>query len=245
MPASVLTAVALVDAYRCAVSLNTKNWLEELFVQLFDLLLSSNLFFICRLRLPYNGLLFLDGILHLAVLLVHGVGEVLNTEHVAMVGEGETIHAVFLAFAHQIGHLRHAVEHGIMRVDVQVGEMQRNIVSRFRFLLHLFLLVKVCLHLDARRLNHIRIGGLEVIDELGIDVQVGLIQHAATDQFEEDTGCGLHVGRGVMGRVEVLAKEQVMELSQTRQLELASFAAGELAELSRLLRAGVDDLPAA
>jgi len=36
-----------------------------------------------------------------------------------------------------------------------------------------------------------------------------------------------------------------MELSQTRQLELASFAAGKLAELSRLLRAGVDDLPAA
>ena len=36
-----------------------------------------------------------------------------------------------------------------------------------------------------------------------------------------------------------------MELSQTRQLELAALATRELAELSRLLRAGVDDLPAA
>ena len=89
------------------------------------------------------------------------------------------------------------------------------------------------------------IGSLEVVDELGIDMQVGLIQHATTDQFEEDTRSSLHIGTGVMGRVEVLAKQQVMELSQTRQLELAALATRELAELSRLLRAGVDDLPAA
>ena len=76
-------------------------------------------------------------------------------------------------------------------------------------------------------------------------MQVGLIQHTTTDQFEEDAGRGLHVGTGVVGRVEVLAKQQVMELAQTRQLELAALAARELAELGRLLRAGVDDLPTA
>ena len=118
MPTSVLTTVALVDTDGGAVGLNAEDRLEELLIQLFDLLLGGNLFFISRLRLPDNSLLFLDGILHLAVLLVHRIGEVLDTEHIAMVGEGEAIHAVFLAFAHQIRHFRHAVEHGIVRVDM-------------------------------------------------------------------------------------------------------------------------------
>ena len=94
--------------------------------------------------------------------------------------------------------------------------MLGNIVARFGLLLHLFLLIKVRLHLDARRLDHIGVGGLEVIDELSVDMQVDLIQHATTDQFEEDARGGLNIGTGVMGRVEVLAKQQVMELSQTR-----------------------------
>ena len=88
-----------------------------------------------------------------------------------------------------------------------MSEVLRNIVTHFGLLLHLFLLVKVRLHLDARRLNHIRIGSLEVVDELGIDMQVGLIQHATTDQFEEDTRSSLHIGTGIVCRVEVLAKQ--------------------------------------
>ena len=124
-----------------------------------------------------------------------------------------------------------------------MGEVLWNIVAHFRLLLHFFLIIKVCLHLDARRLDHIRVSGLEVINELNVNMQVGLIQHATTDQFEEDARGGLHIGTGIVCRVEVLAKQQVMELSQTRQFELAALATGELAELSRLLRAGVDDLP--
>ena len=213
MPATVLTAIAFVDTDGGAISLDAEDWFEKLLVQFFDLLLRSDLFLLGRLWLLDNSLLFLDGIFHLTVLLVHRIGEILDAEHIAMVGEGEAIHAVFLAFGHQVGHLRHAVEHGIVRVDVQMREVLRDIIAHFWLFLPYFLLVKVRLHLDASGLYHIGVGGLEVFDELGIDMQVGLIQHATTDQFEEDAGRGLHVGTCVMSRIEILAKQQVMELS--------------------------------
>ena len=114
VPASVLSAITLVNADRRTIGFYSVNRLEELLVQFFDLLLRGNLFFLGRFRLCDDSLLLLDGILHLAVFLVHCVSKVLDTEHVAMVGKGEAIHAVFLTLGHQIRHLRHAVEHGIM-----------------------------------------------------------------------------------------------------------------------------------
>ena len=168
MPATVLTAVAFVDADRRAIGFNAINRLEKLFIQLFDLFLGSNLFLIGRFRLCDNSLLLLDGILHLAVFLVHRVGEILDTEHIAMVSEGKAVHTVFLALCHQIGHLRHTVEHGIMRVDMQMGEMLRQIIAHFRHFFCFFLFYDR-LKGDASGLNHLRIGGLEVLDKLGIN----------------------------------------------------------------------------
>ena len=131
-----------------------------------------------------------------------------------------------------------------MRVDVQMGEILRDIITDFRhrLLLH-FLIVKVGLHLDARRLNHIGIGGIEVGNELGINAQVIFVNHAATNQFEENTRRGLHIGGSIVCRVELLTKQDLVDFFQFRELELTIFAARKLAKLGGFLRAGVNNLP--
>ena len=244
MPAPVLSAIPLIDADGSAIGLNSVNRFEKLLVQFFDLLLSGNLFFFGRFRLCDDSLLLLDGVFHLAVFLVHRIGEILDTEHIAVVGEGEAIHAIFLAFLHQIRHFRHAIEHGIMRMDVQMREMLRHIVSDFRhrFLLH-FLIIEIGFNFDSCWLNHIGIGGFEVGNELGINAQVIFVNHAATNQFEENTRRSLHISGSIVRRVELLAKQDLVDFFQFRELELTIFAARKLAKLGGFLRAGVNNLP--
>ena len=259
MVSAVLTAVTLVDANGCTVGLNAINRLEKLSFQLVvehgvaygKMLFSAAADEITKKILDeqscditidsdyaVTGVLLLDGILHLTVLLVHRVSEVLNAEHVAMVGKGEAVHAVFLAFRHQVGHLRHAVEHGIVRVDVQVGEVLWDIVADFGNLIGFFL-INNWLKGDACGLDHLGIGSFEVVDELCVHAEVIGIQDATTHQFEEHAGGSLHVGGGIVGIAELLTEENLVELLQAWQFELAALAAGQLAELGGLLGAGV------
>ena len=195
MPSTDLTAIALVDADGRTIRLDTENRLEELLVQFLNLFLSRNLFLLSGFWFFDNGLLFLDGILHFAVFLVHRIGQVFDTKHIAMVGEGNAIHPVFLAFRNQIGHFRHAVEHGIMRVDMQVGEVHRDIVAKFRLVVNfLFVSIIVGYDHDFRRLNHIGIGRTEIGHELWADTQSLLVDDAATHQLQENASRGLNVG---------------------------------------------------
>ena len=70
------------------------------------------------------GLLFkvLYGTAGLAVFLADVVEEFLDAEHVAVVGEGNAGHAVGHGFVDQGVDRCLAVEHGVLRVDVEVCE---------------------------------------------------------------------------------------------------------------------------
>ncbi len=56
------------------------------------------------------------------------VDEFHDPVHVAMVGDGHGIHAVFLGLFHQGGYLAGSVEHGIERMQVKVGEIGHLVV---------------------------------------------------------------------------------------------------------------------
>ena len=47
----------------------------------------------------------------------------LDAEHIAMVGNGHRIHAVGYGFVNQRGYLRRTIEGGVLRMNVQVCEM--------------------------------------------------------------------------------------------------------------------------
>ena len=131
------------------------------------------------------------------------VGELLDTEHVAMVCQGHGIHAVFEAFVHQVGHFRHTVEDGVMRVDVEMGEVLGNIVARLldflTLVLSLFLLVEVARDDDIGRLDRRRIRLTEIHEELLRLRNFRTSQHPNANEFEKHSGSGLHIGGGVVG----------------------------------------------
>ena len=125
-------------------------------------------------------------------------------------------------------------------------EMLRDIITGFRhrLLLH-FLIVEIGFNFDSCWLNHIGIGGFEIGNELGINAQVIFVNHAATNQFEENTRRSLHIGGSIVRRVELLTKQDLVDFFQLGELELTIFAARKLAKIGGLLRAGVDNLPTA
>ena len=59
--------------------------------------------------------------------LIGSIEEILDAEHITMVGEGHGVHAVLPRLLDEIGNFRHAVKHRIVRVYVQVRELRHNI----------------------------------------------------------------------------------------------------------------------
>ena len=247
MPALIVAAFLHLDAKGCTVGLDSVNRLEKLSLQFLNLPLCLLLLFFAGFLLFQDGLLFLDFVLYFTVNLVDIIGELLDTKHIAMIGECDGVHAVLDALFHQVRDLRHAVEDGVMRVDVEVGEVFRHEGSHFALLLQLvfllFFLVKVAGDDDVGRLDLVGIGRTEILEELFTLRHLITSQHPDADQFKEHAGCRLHVGRGVVGRVELGAEEDLMELVQFRQLIATALAAGQLAELSSLLGTGVHPRP--
>ena len=125
-----------------------------------------------------------------------------------------------------------------MRVDMEVGEMLGYIVACYGHLLHFFL-VDDRLKGNAGGPDHLWVGGLEVLDELCIHAQIMGIQYATTHQLKEHSGGSFHVGSGIVGVTELLAKQDLVELLQAWQLELPALATWQLTELGCLLGAGV------
>ena len=72
------------------------------------------------------GFQLFDARLDFAVFFVDGVEEVLDAVHVAVVGEGQAVHAAALGLGYEVGDFRHAVEHGVVRVHVEVGELRHR-----------------------------------------------------------------------------------------------------------------------
>ena len=72
------------------------------------------------------GLQLLDAVLHLAVLLIHRIQQILDTEHITMIRQGHGIHSVVLGLLDEVGDFRHPVEHRIMRVYVQVCKVHHR-----------------------------------------------------------------------------------------------------------------------
>ena len=76
---------------------------------------------VCLFRGSKTGnqlVLLFNLVLHLAVLLLHGIHKLLDAEHIAVVGQRHRIHSVAFAFADQVGHFRHTIEYREVRVHV-------------------------------------------------------------------------------------------------------------------------------
>ena len=122
--------VLVVECSARAVRLDAYNRLEwdvlcRLLLQFGKLRLQLR--FLSRVGLLlYVLLALLNSLLALAVYLPGSIHQILDAEHVAVVGERHGVHAVFLAFAYQIRHFRHAVEYRIMRVYMKMNEVSHN-----------------------------------------------------------------------------------------------------------------------
>ena len=125
---------------------------------------------------------------------------------------------------------------------MQVREMLRYIVANFAYILGFFF-INDRLKSNACGLNHLGIGYFEVVNKLRINSQIVGIQYTTTHQFKKHSSRGLHIGGGIMGVTEFLAKEDLVELFQARQLELAALTARQLAKLGSFLGTSIHLLP--
>ena len=127
-------------------------------------------------------------------------------------------------------------------MDVQVREMLRYIVANFAYILGFFF-INDRLKGNACGLNHLGIGNFEVVNELRINSQIVSIQYTTTHQFKKHASRGLNVSGSIVSIAKLLAKEDLVELFQARQLELAALTTRQLAKLSSFLGTGIHLLP--
>ena len=128
--------VLVVETTPRAVSLRAHNRLENLLLQPLQLLLQLAQLFTHHSSLITHhfldsGLQLLDLVLHLPVLLVHRVKEILDAEHVPVVRQRHRVHTATLRLRHQVGNLRHTVQHRIVRVHMQMSKLRHKQIFFF------------------------------------------------------------------------------------------------------------------
>ena len=99
--------------------------LEKLLLCGFQLLPASRKFFFRILALYFSFLQpgylllqILDFTVRLAVLLIHIVEKLLDTEHIAMIGHGNPLHSIGHRLIHQSGNRSLAIQNGILRMNM-------------------------------------------------------------------------------------------------------------------------------
>ena len=128
-------ALFLVHAAACHIHFATDDWLEKLGFRLcYFGFAFRNLGFLALFGVAFVfqcGQCFLqvfDFTFRTAVLFIDVVGKFLDAKHVAMVGDGNTLHSVFHGFVHQLADAGLSVEQRVLGVYVQMNKIVHRII---------------------------------------------------------------------------------------------------------------------
>ena len=161
--------------------------------------------------------------------------ELKRPHHVAVVRDGQRVHAVAHRRVHEFAHVADRLQNAELAVRVQVDE--RNVVAEGLGCLRRGLgwARLGCSGLEVRSLELGRLvhDGVRVLD-------LGTLDDAQAAQLEKAFGRSVHVVGRVVGLVEPRVEELVVELGERGPLELSAASAGNGAEVRRLVF-GIDD----